>query len=71
MTASTIRDAVKRAIRDKAHGDQGAPVDDVVSSGVGAYSERETVEVFDDMKRRGDVYVIPGDDADRVKITER
>lgn len=63
-----VRRSIKSAIRD--HGGSGAPVDDVLSTVASAHSESESVDVFERMKRAGDVYVVP-DNPDRVKVTDR
>lgn len=66
--AGVIKDAIARA----GTAEDGAPVDAALTEAVHAsgYSQADVEDTFEDMKKRGEVYVVPTEDGeDRVKVT--
>lgn len=52
-------------------GPKGRPVDDVKEQVAADYDDAVVDEAFDYLEKTGEVYVVPGGDVDRVKLTAR
>lgn len=62
---------IKEAIERTGTAEDGAPVDAALTDAVhaSAYSQVDVEDAFEDMKKRGEVYVVPAEDEARVKVT--
>lgn len=62
---------IKEAIERTGTEEDGAPVEAALTDAVhaSAYSQVDVEDAFEDLKRRGEVYVVPGEEGDRVKVT--
>ena len=66
-----VHSAIKEAIREVGTEADGAEVPRALErAALKAQSTEDRVEAeFEEMKRRGEVYVVPAEDGDRVKVT--